>query len=294
MAQRGLLSAKWLSEKLRAGGLATGLRVLDASWYLPKQKRDARAEFKERHIPEAAFFDLDQCSDRTSPYDHMLPSADAFAQYVGKLGIDSRTHVVVYDGSDWGSFSAPRVWWMFRAFGHRDVSVLDGGLRNWIREGNPVSGEAPSLSPGPGEFRASLNSAWVKKYEQVLENVETKEFQVVDARSEGRFRGTEPEPREGTEPGHIPGSVNMPFYTFLTESGMEKNPEELRAMFQEKSVDLGKPVLVTCGSGVTACHIALAAFLCGKEDVMVFDGAWVEWFTRASPENVVSEGKRGV
>ncbi|XP_063796731.1 3-mercaptopyruvate sulfurtransferase [Pseudophryne corroboree] len=288
---RALVSPSWLWESLRTGSALKGnLRILDASWHLPKTGRDPWREYKERHIPGAYFFDIDACSDRTSPYDHMLPSEDQFAEYAGRLGLSNNSNVVVYDASDFGSYSAPRLWWMFRAFGHPHVAVLDGGLKAWLREGLPVnSGKEPRQHPT--EFRAKLNTSQVVGHEEMEENVEKHSFQVVDARVEGRFRGLQPEPREGIEPGHISGSINLPFPDFLTEDGYEKSPEELRRLFQEKRIDLLRPLVATCGSGVTACHIALASFLCGKEDTAIYDGSWVEWYMRAKPEDVVSEGR---
>ncbi|XP_007939935.1 3-mercaptopyruvate sulfurtransferase [Orycteropus afer afer] len=200
---RALVSAQWVAEVLRAPRTGSPLQLLDASWYLPKLGRDARREFEERHIPGAAFFDLDQCSDRTSPYDHMLPSAAQFSDYVGHLGVGATTHVVVYDASDQGLYSAPRVWWMFRAFGHRTVSLLEGGLRHWQHLGLPLgSGKS---HPVPAEFSARLDPAFIKTFEDIKENIESQHFQVVDARSTGRFRGTEPEPREGNSLGRGPG-----------------------------------------------------------------------------------------
>ncbi|XP_007421081.1 3-mercaptopyruvate sulfurtransferase [Python bivittatus] len=284
---RALVTAKWVSEVIKSPQTGSSVKLLDASWYLPKMKRNPQSEFEARHIPGAAFFDIDHCSDRTSPYDHMLPSATDFAEYVGKLGVGSDSHVVVYDASDQGLFSAPRVWWMFRIFGHDAVSVLDGGLKNWMKEGYPVS--SGKSHPTSAEFHASLDKSMVKTYEQIKENIESHQFQVVDARSAGRFAGREPEPREGIEPGHIPGSANIPFTEFLTEAGLEKSPETIRSLFQEKKVDLSKPLAATCGSGVTACHVALGAYLCGKPDVAIYDGAWVEWFMRAQPEDIISE-----
>ncbi|XP_006865342.1 PREDICTED: 3-mercaptopyruvate sulfurtransferase [Chrysochloris asiatica] len=286
---RALVSAQWVAEALRAPRAGTPLQLLDASWYLPKLGRDARREFEERHISGAAFFDLDQCSDRTSPYDHMLPSASHFAEYVGRLGVGAATHVVVYDASDQGLYSAPRVWWMFRAFGHGAVSLLDGGLRHWQHLGFPLS--SGKSHPVPAEFRSELDPAFIKTFEDIKENLEARSFQVVDARATGRYRGTEPEPREGIEPGHIPGTVNIPFTDFLTKEGLEKSPEELHRLFQEKKVDLSRPLVATCGSGVTACHVALGAYLCGKSDVAIYDGSWVEWYMRAQPEEVISEGR---
>lgn len=284
-----LVGAKWLAEALKNKRVGPSLRVLDASWYLPKLKRDAREEFAQRHIPGASFFDIDECCDRSSPYDHMLPGEDEFADYVGNLGVGNDTHVVVYDCSDFGSFAAPRVWWMFRFFGHRSVSVLNGGMKNWLHEGRPVTDLVSA--PERAQFRAERNAAWVKTYEDVLQNLTNRKFQLVDARVEGRFRGLEPEPREGTEPGHIPGSINMPFPSFMDSSGLERPVEELKEMFRNASVDLQKPFWVTCGSGVTACHIVLAAHLCGHPDVYLYDGSWSEWFSRAAPEHVISEGK---
>ncbi|XP_043945585.1 3-mercaptopyruvate sulfurtransferase [Protopterus annectens] len=288
--KHGLVTTKWLGDRISSSGsISPLLRILDASWYLPHLNRNPLQEFQQQHIPGALFFDLEGCCDHSSPYEHMLPSAKQFAEYAGSLAVDKQTHVVVYDGSDVGCFSAPRVWWMFRVFGHHNVSVLDGGFRNWLKEGYPVTADV--ISPASTNFEATRNERWIKTFEEVERNLKTKEFMVVDARAEGRFKGIQPEPRQGVEPGHIPGSLNMPFYSFLTEAGTMKSEEELRSMFQEKNVNLSKPLVVTCGSGVTACQVALAAYLCGKEDTMVFDGAWCEWFLRAKPEQVVSEGK---
>ncbi|XP_017548411.1 3-mercaptopyruvate sulfurtransferase-like [Pygocentrus nattereri] len=285
---KALVSARWLSEALRARG--STVRVLDASWFLPKLGRDAKSEFRSRHIPGASFFDLDRCSDRSSPMDHMLPPAFAFADFGSRLGVTPGSHVVVYDRSEHGAFSSPRAWWMFRVFGHSDVSVLDGGLQAWIRDGQPVE-EGKARKHEPTEFTATLNRAWVKTYQDILDNVETKEFQLVDARPAGRFRGTDPEPRDNTEPGHIPGSINIPFTTFLAPSGMFLPLDQLRAVFQQAGVDLQRPLCVTCGSAITACLAALAAHQCGHSDVSVYDGGWMEWYTRAAPELVISEGR---
>lgn len=191
---RAIVASKWLLDAVKDQRVGPKLRVLDTSWYLPKLRRNAKSEFKQRHIPGAAFFDIDQCCDKTSPLDHMLPSERIFADYVGNLGIGNDTHVVVYDASNFGAFSAPRVWWMFRVFGHSYVSVLNGGLKNWANEGLPVSDRYSR--PEQTEFRASLNRSWVKTYEDILDNLDSKEFQVVDARPGGRFRGVDPEPRD--------------------------------------------------------------------------------------------------
>lgn len=283
---RALLTSKWLAEAVKVQGK---MRILDTSWYLPKLRRNAKSEFKKRHIPGAAFFDIDQCCDKTSPLDHMLPPEKIFADYVGNLGIESDTHVVVYDASEFGAFSAPRVWWMFRVFGHSAVSLLNGGLRNWELEGRPVSDQY--VRPTPTEFKASLNRPWIKTYEDILDNLDTKQFQVVDARPAGRFRGLDPEPRDNTEPGHIPGSISVPFHSFLSPSGHFLPREQLQALFVRAGVDLSRPICVSCGSAVTACIVALAANECGHPGVSVYDGGWSEWYTRAVPEHVISEGR---
>lgn len=188
---KALVTTKWLAAAVNTPGK---MRILDASWFLPKLRLNAKREFKKRHIPGASFFDIDQCCDKTSPLDHMLPSEKSFGDYVGNLGIENDTHVVVYDASDFGAFSAPRVWWMFRVFGHSAVSLLNGGLRNWELEGRPMSDRY--VRPAATEFKANLNRSWVKNYEDILDNLDTKKFQVVDARPKGRFRGLDPEPRD--------------------------------------------------------------------------------------------------
>ncbi|KAE8595250.1 hypothetical protein XENTR_v10015650 [Xenopus tropicalis] len=276
---RALVSASWLSGALKS---RPTLRVLDATY-----DKDAGKQFSERHIPHARFFDLDQCKDQASPYEMMLPSERHFAEYVGRLGITNNSHVVVYDTDKMGILSAPRVWWMFRVFGHRNVSVLDGGLRNWLKQGLPVTSENPQF--GAETFRAKLDPSLLHRFEDVRDNISSKRFQLVDARSPARFRGPEPKPGEGIEPGHIPGAVNLPFSTFLTKEGYEKSPEEIRRLFQEKGLDLNKPMAATCRRGVTACHVALASFILGKENTAVYDGSWSEWFHRAKPEHKVFE-----
>ncbi|XP_062872952.1 3-mercaptopyruvate sulfurtransferase [Trichomycterus rosablanca] len=288
---KALVGAKWLAEAIRSNRVGPSLRILDASWYLPTLNRNAAEEFRQKHIPGASFFDIDECSDSSSRFDHMLPGEEQFSQYVGNLGVGSDTHVVVYDCSDFGSFAAPRVWWMFRFFGHSSVSVLSGGLKHWLHEGQPVTDQYHK--PEPVQFKAQINerSKWVKTYEDVLQNIKQPKYQLVDARVQGRFRGLEPEPRPETEPGHIPGSINMPFPNFMDPTGQERPVEELKQMFGDAGVDLQKPLWVTCGSGVTACHIALAAHLCGHPGVCLYDGSWSEWFAKAAPELVISEGK---
>lgn len=205
---KALLTSKWLADAMNT---QSKMRILDTSWYLPKLRRNAKSEFKKKHIPGATFFDIDQCCDKTSPLDHMLPSEKVFADYVGNLGIESDTHVVLYDTNQLGAFSAPRVWWMFRVFGHSTVSVLNGGLRNWELEGRAVTNQY--FRPTATDFKASLNRSWIKNYEDILDNLDTKRFQVVDARPEGRFRGLDPEPRD---------SESSPFCCFILKYEKDK------------------------------------------------------------------------
>lgn len=286
---RALVSGQWLVDAVRNNLIGPKLRVLDASWYLPKAKRNTREEFAQKHIPGSSFFDLDECSDKSSAFDHMLPTASYFSQYVGDLGIGNDTHVVVYDTSDAGAYSAPRVWWMFRLFGHSLVSLLDGGFKNWLADGYPVTSEY--LKPESREFKATLNQSWVKSYEDVLENIRTKQVQVVDARSPGRFKGTEPEPREDILPGHYPGAINIPYTTLLDPSGKVKDAESLAKIFKDAGVDVTRPFWASCGSGVTACQVILAAHQLGHPGVCLYDGSWCEWFQKASPELIISEGE---
>ncbi|KAM4717674.1 3-mercaptopyruvate sulfurtransferase-like [Anableps anableps] len=286
---RAVVSGQWLADAIQNKLVGPKLRILDGSWYLPKSKRNTREEFNQKHIPGASFFDIDECCDKSSQYDHMLPTSSDFSRYVGDLGIGNDTHVVVYDTSDFGSFSAPRVWWTFRVFGHSLVSVLDGGFKHWLADGHPVTSDYSK--PERRDFQANLNQSWVKSFEDVLENIKTKQVQVVDARSAGRFRGTDPEPRGDIQSGHFAGAINMPYTTFLEPSGKHKNPEALTKLFKDAGVDPEKPIWASCGSGVTACHVVLAADRLGCTDLCLYDGAWVEWFKRASPELIISEGQ---
>lgn len=268
-----LVSTDWLAGHLSA----PDLRIVDASWYLPAMKRDPKAEYAEAHIPGAVFFDIDDISDDGSPYPHMLPSPEKFSSRVRKLGLGDGNRIVVYDGA--GIFSAPRVWWMFRYFGHEDVAVLDGGLPKWLAEGRPTEAIAPM--PRERHFSARMNSLMVRDAEQMRDNVEHGRRQVVDARSEARFNAEEPEPREGLRAGHIPGSVSLPFGKLLDgEAGTMRSGKEIRGIFEKAGVDPAKPVTTTCGSGVSACTLALALHLIGAGDVAVYDGSWSEWGAR--------------
>ena len=265
-----LVSSDWLNRHLDA----PDVRIVDASWYLPSQQRDAKAEYAEQHIPGAVCFDIDEIADTENPLPHMLPSPEKFASRVRRLGLGDGNRIVIYDGS--GTVSAARGWWMFRLFGATDVAVLDGGLPKWIAEGRPFDGMAPM--PRERRFTARLNTTMVRDVDQVLANLEHRSEQVVDTRSAGRFRGVEPEPRAGLRGGRIPGSLNLPFAAlFDPTSNTFKNGAELRGAFEAAGVDLDRPVVTTCGSGITACVLALGLHLIGHREFAVYDGSWSEW-----------------
>jgi thiosulfate/3-mercaptopyruvate sulfurtransferase len=267
-----LVTTEWLASHLRDADV----RVVDGSWHMPQLKRDPRAEFLAAHIPGAVFFDIDGIADRGTPLPHMLPTAEEFAAAVGALGIGSGDHVVTYDTR--GVVSAARVWWTFRAFGHERVSVLDGGLAKWRSEGRAVeSGEA---KPTPRAFRATLRPELVRDLVAVRNNLTSRSEQVVDARSAGRFAATEPEPRAGLRGGHIPGSLNLPYDALYRADATLLPPDALRAKFQQAGVDLDKPVVTSCGSGITASVLALALHQLGHHRVAVYDGSWTEWAGR--------------
>lgn len=263
-----LVSTEWLAQRLNA----PDVRVVDASWYLPAAGRDAQAEFLEKHIPGAVFFDIDEISDRASPLPHMLPEPAKFASRVRKLGLGDGNRIVVYDGA--GLFSAARVWWMFRAMGHRDVAVLDGGLPKWIAEGRPLDDMPPV--PRERHFTPRPNHMLIRSLDQMKRNLGGPE-QVVDARPAGRFHGQDPEPRPGLRGGHIPGSKNVPYTDVLNPDGTMKSPEAVRLAFRAAGLDSAKPVTATCGSGVSAAILLLALAHAGAPDGALYDGAWAEW-----------------
>lgn len=264
-----LVSTKWLADHLDA----PDVRVVDASWHMPAAGRNAFEEYKSAHIPGAVFFDIDAVSDQESDLPHMLPSPTMFSSRVRKMGLGSGNKIVVYDTE--GLFSAARVWWMFRAMGHQDVAVLDGGFPKWRNDGYPVE----DLPPVPRErhFIARFNSSVVRDKAQVLKASQSGGEQIIDARGPGRFKGEEPEPREGMRSGHIPGAMNVPFPTLLNEDKTMKSPDELRALFEGAGLNYDAPAVTSCGSGVTACMLTLALELTGKKDVAVYDGSWAEW-----------------
>lgn len=268
-----LISTDWLAERLDA----PDVRVVDGSWYLAGANRDPKAEYEAAHIPGAVFFDIDEIADTETDLPHMLPSAAEFASRVGDLGLGTGDRVVVYDGH--GLFSAARVWWMFRVFAHEEVAVLDGGFPKWRAEGRPV--EDGRAMPRERRFAARVNTPLVRDLNEIRANLLATREQVLDVRPADRFAGVEPEPRPVPRLGHIPGSLNLPFDKLLRGEGTTLlPPAELARAFEEAGVDLSRPVVTTCGSGVTAGIPALALHLLGHRDVAVYDGSWAEWGSR--------------
>lgn len=265
-----LVSTAWLAEHLSA----PDVHVVDASYYLPNEGLDPRAEYEAHHIPGAVFFDIDEIADSDSPLPHMLPAPETFSSRVRKLGLGDGVRIVVYDQR--GIFSAPRVWWTFRFFGHDDVAVLDGGLPKWMAEGRPV--EDGPVRVGERHFTARMNSLMVRDKDQMLSNLRSGREQVLDARSRGRFEGRDPEPRDGLRGGHIPGSLCLPFTDLLDPETRTVLPaEELRRRAVVAGVDLSRPIVTTCGSGVTAAVLSLGLHLIGHRDGALYDGSWAEW-----------------
>jgi thiosulfate/3-mercaptopyruvate sulfurtransferase len=273
---RNLVSTDWLAAHLK------DVRVVDASWYMPDEKREPAKEFEAGHIPGAVFFDIDGIADRSSGLPHMLPSPGEFSRAVGALGIGDGETVVAYDGS--GMFSSPRLWWTFKVMGHDKVKVLDGGFPKWKREGRAVeTGPAQASSKF---FTAIAKPEIVRDFGQVMDSVANKSAQILDARSPGRFKAEEPEPRAGVRGGHIPGALNVHYRKLIADDGTLKPPEALRGVFD--AVDLDRPVVTTCGSGLTAAILMLALDEIGAKHVALYDGSWTEWGAR--PEAPVVTG----
>jgi thiosulfate/3-mercaptopyruvate sulfurtransferase len=264
-----LVSTEWLAAHLE------DVRIVDASWYMPDDKRDPAAEFRAAHIPGAVFFDIDAIADHTIDLPHMLPPPDQFAAAMRALGIASSDRIVVYDGT--GIFSAPRAWWMLRAMGHDQVYVLNGGFPKWRRDGLAVESGAAAITLA--DFAATPRPALGRDFAQV--KTALGKTQITDARSATRFRGQEAEPRAGLRAGHMPGAANIPWRSLLTDQGTLKPDSELRAAFADAGIDPARPVITTCGSGISAAILMLALEKIGAADVALYDGSWAEWGGRA-------------
>lgn len=268
-----LVSVDWLARNLTK----SDLRVVDATWYMPAENRPGLAEFEQGHIPGAVFFDIDQIADRSSDLPHMLPNPEAFAEAASRLGLSPAHRIVVYDGQ--GIFSAPRVWWTLRVMGFEQVAVLDGGLKAWEAAGQPLATGAPA--PKPVDSSASLKPHLVRDLGDIQAALTDPTIQILDARPAPRFRGEAPEPRPGLRGGHMPGACNLPWNAVVGPDGSLRAPDELRAAFAVAGVNLERPIITTCGSGVSAAVLALALARLGVDQVPIYDGSWSEWGGRS-------------
>ena len=269
---RFVVSADWVEKNLGA----PGFRIVDASFYLPAQTRNAAEEYAAGHIPGAVLFDHDAIADHSTDLPHMVPAPEVFAEAVGRMGISETDTIVIYDGI--GMFASPRAWWLFRTMGAENVFVLDGGFDGWKREGRPVTSDLPE--PAPATFRTSFDASRVTSLEQMKAIVDEGRIQIADARSAGRFTGTDPEPRAGLRSGHMPGARSMPV-TQLTEGGRLKSLPELKGAIEGAGIDLARPVVTSCGSGITAAIISLSLASLGHGDNSLYDGSWTEWGGRS-------------
>ncbi|MEP7455004.1 3-mercaptopyruvate sulfurtransferase [Phyllobacterium sp. SB3] len=263
-----VVSPDWLQERLGQPGLS----VVDGSWYLPFQNRDPKAEYDAGHIPGAVFFDHDKLSDHDSDLPHTFPKPEAFAAAISSMGITNDDTIVVYDGP--GMFTSPRVWWMFRTMGAKNVLLLDGGFDNWKKAGRPVTDEVTKIAPSA--FVANFDAAKIASFDDMHKIVENDTRQIADARAAGRFTGVEPEPRAGLRSGHMPGARSVPSSS-LADGGYLKDINGLKQVLDKAGVDLSRPIVTSCGSGITAAVITLALESLGHKDNVLYDGSWTEW-----------------
>ncbi len=281
-----LVDVAWLRNNLAD----SDVRIIDATWYAPIDDKDARAEFAAGHLPGAVYADISDVADPDHAAPHMLPPPELFADYMAKAGIGSDCRVVVYDN---GEYAATRLWWMFRAFGHDAVALLDGGLAAWTQAGGAL--ETDTRPAAPAEFRATARPELVRSMAELRANIDAESgarAQVVDARPPARFAGELPEMRPGLESGHIPGSINLHYIHLIdSETGRFHPPAEIERAFRDRGIDLDRPVVATCGSGVSACHLALGLYLTGRRDVPVYDGSWAEWGAHKENPRLLGRGE---
>ena len=269
-----VVTTDWLAGELGKPDLV----VFDATKYLPNEPKDGKTEFLRAHIPGARYFDIDQVADQDTDLPHMVPTPGRFAMLMGQLGVSNSVRVVFYDQK--GLASAARGWWLMGLFGHDGAAVLDGGLPKWLKEGRPAQDGQPA-APVPASFRPDYRASQVRGVGDVLRNVLTRTEQVLDARAAGRFTGAVPEPRAGMRSGHIPGSVSVPYTDLLHADGTFRAPGEVRARFEAAGVDGARPLVTSCGSGVTACILTLGLRIAGFPEGAVYDGSWTEWGGRS-------------
>ncbi len=275
-----LVDTDWLAANLGSPGLA----IVDATWFPKQSPRDARAEFETAHMPGAVYFDIDDIAEKDTDLPHMLPDAGTFAAKVGALGIGDADRVIAYD-SNGGAAAAARAWWMFRVFGHDNVSVLSGGFKKWQAEGRPIEAGVPTPAAKPFSIRTpggGRRDHLVRSLDQILANIDTRESQVVDARNAARFAGTAKEPWPVIKLGHIPGSLNLPFADLMDgdDFGTIRPAEKIAAALRNAGIDPEKPVVTSCGSGVTAAIVSLGLYLIGHKDAAIYDGSWSDWGKR--------------
>ena len=268
--QTSLIETEELARELHAPDLV----ILDASWHMPAEARNARAEYLAEHIPGALFFDIDEIADTKSHLPHMLPPPEKFSSRMRSMGIGDGSRIVVYDSA--GLFSAARVWWTFRVMGVQDISVLNGGLPKWKREDHPLESGEPTARTAR-HFTARRNADLVRDLSDMKALIKDRTAEIVDARAAERFAGKAPESRAGLRSGHIPGAHNLPFAKLIAKDGTLKPAPEVERLFEEAGVDLSKPVVASCGSGITASVLALALAEIGHRRTSVYDGSWSEW-----------------
>lgn len=272
-----LVSTQWLADNMHK----PRVKILDASFKMPGVTPLPKEDYERAHIPGAVFFDVDAVSDHENSLPHMFPSAEQFGRDVGDLGVSNGDTVVLYDPGTW--VAAPRAWWMFLSFGHRDVHVLDGGLKKWVAEGRPIQGG--NIAIKPATFKATFDASRVRDKQQIANNIASKAEQVIDARTADRFEGSVKEPWPGRRSGRIPGSRNVPYGSLIdAKNGTMKALDELRAVFSTAGVDLKQPVATSCGSGISAAVLTLALYRLGVQNPALYDGSWAEWGLPDGPE----------